>query len=253
MFTGEDLSPGQRMFDLSLGAAGSALDLGGAGLQLGNLSKGFPTVTNALEGISAPQVMRTGGRLGLSTESGAIKLGGTPEEVPIVGGKSNPSEVERNQPQQTKENLGSTPERQKVNTLQEIKINDSTTWKSGQPLANANKANINPAKFARYSMDPTNANNSGKWKAFRELGYEIQTVEQREVAAQTVISQLQKSLPTMNANFDKSTPYGARFKVNIQVIGPNGKSGTLVTEWQYDKDSNSPRLITNWLEVHKQK
>jgi hypothetical protein len=88
---------------------------------------------------------------------------------------------------------------------------------------------------------------------FRELGYEIQTVEQREVAAQTVISQLQKSLPTMNANFDKSTPYGARFKVNIQVIGPNGKSGTLVTEWQYDKDSNSPRLITNWLEVHKQK
>jgi hypothetical protein len=78
MFTGEDLSAFDRGFHLTFGAAG-ALDLGGAGLRLGNLSKSFPTVTKALEGISAPQVTRTGGQLGLSTEGGSIKLGGDGE------------------------------------------------------------------------------------------------------------------------------------------------------------------------------
>jgi hypothetical protein len=50
-------------------------------------------VTRGLEGISAPQVTRTGGRLGLSNESGAIRLGGNPDERPNVGGKAEPEIV----------------------------------------------------------------------------------------------------------------------------------------------------------------
>jgi Colicin D len=92
MFTGEDLSAFDRGFHLTFGAAGATLDLGGAGLRPGNLSQSMPTVTNALEGISAPQVTRTGGRLGLSMEGGSIKLGGTPDEVP-KGGKIKPEVV----------------------------------------------------------------------------------------------------------------------------------------------------------------
>jgi hypothetical protein len=82
MWTGEELSPLDRGFQLTFGAVGGAFDLGGAGLRLGNLSKSFPSVTNALEGVSAPQVTSTSGRLGLSTEGGSIKLGGTPEQQP---------------------------------------------------------------------------------------------------------------------------------------------------------------------------
>jgi hypothetical protein len=82
MFTGEDLSPGQRMFDLSFGAAGAGLDLGGAGLQLGNLSKGFPTLTNGLTNQSKVNIFN---RLnnGWTNETGAIRLGeGTPSKTP---------------------------------------------------------------------------------------------------------------------------------------------------------------------------
>jgi hypothetical protein len=82
MFTGEDLSLGDRAFNLTFGAAGAALDLGGAGFNPKNLSGSFPTVTNALEGISAPQVTRAGGQLGLSNQGGAIRLGSTPEQPP---------------------------------------------------------------------------------------------------------------------------------------------------------------------------
>jgi hypothetical protein len=67
---------------LTFGALGAGLDLGGSGLRLGNLSKSFPTLAKALEGVSAPQVTRTGGRLGLSNQGGSINLGGTPEQPP---------------------------------------------------------------------------------------------------------------------------------------------------------------------------
>jgi hypothetical protein len=92
MFTGEELSPLERGFNLTFGALGAGLDLGGSGLRLGNLSKSFPTVMNALEGISAPQITRTGGRLGLSTEGGSINLGGD-GETPGIKGKVEPQVV----------------------------------------------------------------------------------------------------------------------------------------------------------------
>jgi hypothetical protein len=93
MWTGEELSPLDRGFHLTFGALGAGLDLGGSGLRLGNLSKSFPTVMNALEGISAPQITRTGGRLGLSTEGGSINLGGTPEGGATGTGKTEPEVV----------------------------------------------------------------------------------------------------------------------------------------------------------------
>jgi hypothetical protein len=89
MFTGEDLSPGQRMFDLSFGAAGSALDLGGAGLTTQPLSKSFPTLTNGLTNQSKVNIFN---RLnnGLSNESGAIRLGGGKDKTPGVPRKIEP-------------------------------------------------------------------------------------------------------------------------------------------------------------------
>jgi hypothetical protein len=97
MFTGEDLSPGQRMFDLSFGALGAGLDLGGAGLSTNNLSKDFPTVMRILEGISPQNATLQGGRLG--NQSGAVRLGGdggTTQSRISKSLRSNPNEYDPN-------------------------------------------------------------------------------------------------------------------------------------------------------------
>jgi hypothetical protein len=75
MFTGEDLSAFDRGFHLTFGAAGAALDLGGAGLQLGRLGQSFPTVTRGLVNQARPTVTPRG----ISTQQGAVRLGGEME------------------------------------------------------------------------------------------------------------------------------------------------------------------------------
>jgi hypothetical protein len=89
MWTGEQLSPLERGFDLTLGVAGSALDLYGAGFNPRNLSGSFPTVSSAIESGALPKqsvfTQQTGQ---LSSESGAIRLGGNSSEMPKGAGKS---------------------------------------------------------------------------------------------------------------------------------------------------------------------
>jgi hypothetical protein len=79
MWTGEDLSPGQRAFNLTFGAASAALDLGGAGLTTKNFSQSMPTVSRLLEGISSPNATLQGERLG--NQAGAVRLGGDGETI----------------------------------------------------------------------------------------------------------------------------------------------------------------------------
>jgi hypothetical protein len=162
-------------------------------------------------------------------------------------------DLEPNQPMRMDGNSNSIPKAQKINVPQEIKINDSITWKSGEPLANFQEAGIDPAKFNRYSMDPSNANNKGKWKGFEKLGYDLKTDTARAQSAQDVINQLEQKLVKTPASFQRETEHGSRFSVEVEIHGPNGKTGTLVTTWQFDKGSKAPRLITNWLKVHGEK
>lgn len=123
-------------------------------------------------------------------------------------------------------------------------------WQPGEPLPENEQARIDSAKFERYSMNPNNANNGGKWQAFEQLGYDVQTPEGRSQGAQDVIAQLRGKLPNESATEAKSTSFGRRFEVRADITGPNGRTGTLNTIWQYDSGSNVPRLITNWLQVH---
>jgi hypothetical protein len=48
-------------------------------------------------------------------------------------------------------------------------------WKPGNPLPEAQNAEIDPKKFDEYSMNPDNLQNGGKWKAFEQIGYENQS------------------------------------------------------------------------------
>lgn len=120
---------------------------------------------------------------------------------------------------------------------------------SQQPLLNAGKAQIPSAKFEKYSMDANNPNNKGKWKAWGVLGYDVSTPSRRSAAAQDVMAQIERELPNQIATFDKINPHGVVYEIVIPITGPNGRSGMLVTYWQYDAGSDIPRLITNYLKV----
>lgn len=117
-------------------------------------------------------------------------------------------------------------------------------------LPNSKKAEIDVEKFFHYSMDPSNIGNQNKWMAFQKIGYQVHAADSRWEAAQDVISQLKESLAEAPAIPGKNTQYGQRYKVFTSIIGPNGDTGTLITIWQIDKGNATPRLITNWLEVH---
>lgn len=54
----------------------------------------------------------------------------------------------------------------------------------------------------------------------------------------------------MDGLHGRTSLFGPRFEVKVVIVGPNGKNGTLQTVWQYDQGSDTPRLVTNWLEVH---
>ncbi|CCI21064.1 MAG: hypothetical protein IM486_00250 [Microcystis sp. M114S2] len=124
-------------------------------------------------------------------------------------------------------------------------------WQSGNPLPMAKQAEIDPRKFTEYSMNPFNTNNQGKWQAFMILGYNIESSQGRQIAAQSIINQIRLHLENNPATLDEPSEYGIRFTVTIPIIGINYLQGTLVTKWQIDKNKQIPRLITNWLKINQ--
>jgi hypothetical protein len=124
-------------------------------------------------------------------------------------------------------------------------------WSPGRPLPAAPAAAIDEAKFLRYSMDPGNPNNQGKWKAWSQLGYDVDGLASRTAASDDVIGQVREQLGRVPAREGKTTDFGRRFEVEIPITGPNGRSGTLFTVWQFDTGSTTPRMITNLLKVHQ--
>jgi len=119
-----------------------------------------------------------------------------------------------------------------------------------QSLPNYQQADIDLAKFVDYSMNPTHPRNQGKWLAFETVGYRLHEQSTRLEAAQAVVQQLINQLPQAQVTVGNTTPYGVRYRVRCPITGPNGQVGTLVTIWQIAPNSNIPRLITNWLEIH---
>lgn len=126
-------------------------------------------------------------------------------------------------------------------------------WQSGNPLPMAKYAEIDPHKFTEYSMNPSNPNNQGKWKAFEALGYNIDSPQNRKIAVESIITQIRLQLEHTSAILDEPSPYGTRFTVIISIVGLNHREGKLVTKWQIDNNKTIPRLITNWLQVFKEK
>ncbi|WP_236949353.1 hypothetical protein, partial [Mycolicibacterium goodii] len=65
---------------------------------------------------------------------------------------------------------------------------------AGDALVNAGEAVIDPRKFEAYSMDPSNVNNGGKWQAWQQIGYDVDSEVGRQSAASDVVTQIQSQL-----------------------------------------------------------
>ena len=120
-----------------------------------------------------------------------------------------------------------------------------------EPMPNAGQAQIDPRKLWAYSMDETNPQNQGKAEAWKRLGYNVDTAEGRQAAAEQVLNQLRQQLPTDPAQINRMSGHGLRYETRTAIEGPDGQQGTLVSEWQYDQGSDVPRMITNWAEIPK--
>ena len=96
----------------------------------------------------------------------------------------------------------------------------------------------------KYSLDPNNPNAKGKAEAYEKgLGFTMQN-------ADGLISQIHSAVTTGSVKpYDVSTTeFGVKYKYRIPVTGPNGKTKNVIAVYQIDKGSNTPRLITNYLE-----
>ena len=189
--------------------------------------------------------------IGLVPEAGAvIKDVGrlTIREGGKVLGKEE-AKIAEGAEQKSLKKYGSEPHQEPPTEPEEGKQNKDKLgeWRSGDPLPRVKYAHIDPAKFESYSMDPTNANNQGKWKAFEEIGYDLEGESVRHQGVEDVIAQVRKGLPNSPAIESKASPYGLRYRVEVELRGPNGKTGILVTTWQVDEGTDAPRMITNWL------
>lgn len=119
---------------------------------------------------------------------------------------------------------------------------DPTRW---------DEAQIDISKFRDYSMNPEHPDNGGKHLAFAALGWNVETAEGRELAADEVIRAIRASLPSADSK-TYASEYGQRARVALPLQGPNGRDGKLVTVWQIESGSRVPRLITNWLKVQRE-
>jgi len=64
-------------------------------------------------------------------------------------------------------------------------------------------------------------------------------------------AQLEAQLSSAPAVLTAKTKFGPRYRVAVEIVGSNGRRATLTTYWQIDNGSDRPRLITNWVSVHR--
>jgi hypothetical protein len=123
-------------------------------------------------------------------------------------------------------------------------------------LPNLERAEIDERKFSEYSMNPKHPDNGGKAEGWRALGYDVDNPQaRREAAPELRALTLEESLANGKVAEVRDSSYGPRPRVVSGIIGPNGKNATLVTCWLIDDRSGAaiPRLITTWVEIHRDK
>lgn len=115
--------------------------------------------------------------------------------------------------------------------------------KNEYEMPNHKKAVTPSEKFVNYSLDYTNPNSKGKAEAYeKSLGFTKEN-------ADLLISQIHHNVTEgkIHPVSIQSNNYGTKYKYEIPVKGPNGKTKIIVAVYQIDKNTSIPRLITNYV------
>lgn len=121
-----------------------------------------------------------------------------------------------------------------------------------ETMPGAEHAVIDDRKFRSYAMDPNNTNNGGKHKAWEQLGYDVGDEQVRDELSAQIAQLVQGQVSTAEVAKTWEAENGQKYRIHFEVEGPE-KKGTLKTIWLQAPGSDAPRLITNWLEVHKER
>lgn len=115
---------------------------------------------------------------------------------------------------------------------------------AGYSMPNHSKAITPIEKFVNYSLDYSNPNAKGKAEAYKKgLGFTKSNAgELKNQIENSVKSGVIKPYEVTKSE------YGIKYKYRIPVKGPNGKTKNVIAVYQIDKGTNTPRLITNYLE-----
>jgi hypothetical protein len=103
-------------------------------------------------------------------------------------------------------------------------------------LPNAGLALIPAEKLRDYLLSSTHP--VGRFKAvfFRSLGYTSGHWQSLEADI--------RSLLENDVEFGEQTDFGQKFEVKGRIIGPAGKTASIVTVWIVLKGENVPRFVT---------
>ena len=108
-------------------------------------------------------------------------------------------------------------------------------------LKNAVIAVIDPNKLVGYCLDPNSRQGRHKARVFRAaLGFDLSNYPDLIVA-------IREGILEQEAEFQSETPHGHRWRVDLPITGPNGRTATVRTAWIYEKGEDVPRLTTAYV------
>jgi hypothetical protein len=123
-------------------------------------------------------------------------------------------------------------------------------------LPNLHLVEVDRRKFSEYSLNPDHPQNNGKAEGWRALGYDVDSPQARNDAAQDLHEVIRDELLACGKVVEtRDTKYGPTHRVLSPFIGPNGRHATLVTCWIVDSqpDHSHPKLTTAWVQPHRDK
>ena len=103
-------------------------------------------------------------------------------------------------------------------------------------LPNCDRADVAPEKIRDYLLSPQHLTGRFKARFFRSLGYEAEDW-----------ARLAEELRTIARQGDAvriESPFGDKFSIVANVVGPNGRSATIVLIWIVDRKDSVPRFVT---------
>ena len=100
-------------------------------------------------------------------------------------------------------------------------------------------------EFTKYALDPNNPNGGAdKAKVFKAaLGYDLSNY-------QDLIDKVSNGIKNNEAVVLTKDQYGVRYRIDMPITGPNGKTRTVRTGWIIE-DDNKPRMTTVFVKERK--